>query len=76
VLTFSRAHCGPYFALRAREPHAKAKHDLIEKYLGGWIPILGRLNARIAHRGSTMSRLARTTYHQQERLCIHDGKGA
>src|SRR5262249_11112438 len=26
-----------------------AKHDLIEKYLGGWFPILGKLKARIAH---------------------------
>jgi three-Cys-motif partner protein len=31
----------------AREPHTKAKHDLMEKYLGGWFPILGRWNGRI-----------------------------
>lgn len=38
---------GPKSTEWAREPHTKAKHDLMEKYLGGWFPILGRFNGRI-----------------------------
>jgi three-Cys-motif partner protein len=38
---------GPKSTEWAREPHTKAKHDLMEKYLGGWFPILGRWNGRI-----------------------------
>lgn len=38
---------GPTATEWAREPHTRAKHDLIERYLGGWFPILGRYNGRI-----------------------------
>lgn len=38
---------GPRSTEWVLEPHTKAKHDLIEKYLGGWFPILGRHNGRI-----------------------------
>src|SRR6266487_4348892 len=38
---------GPKSTEWAREPHTKAKHDLIQKYLGGWFPILGSSNDRI-----------------------------
>lgn len=38
---------GPSSTLWAREPHTKAKHDLMQKYLGGWFPILGKFNGRI-----------------------------
>lgn len=29
------------------EPHTKAKHDLLQSYLGGWFPILGTYSGRI-----------------------------
>lgn len=29
------------------EPHTKAKHDLLQYYLGGWFPILSSYNGRI-----------------------------
>lgn len=38
---------GPKSTEWAREPHTKAKHDLMQKYLGGWFPILGKWNGRI-----------------------------
>jgi three-Cys-motif partner protein len=37
---------GPSSTLWAREPHTKAKHDLI-RYLDGWFPILGRFNRMV-----------------------------
>ena len=38
---------GPKSTQWAREPHTKAKHELMQRYLGGWFPILGRYNGRI-----------------------------
>lgn len=38
---------GPKSTEWGREPHTKAKHDLMQKYLGGWFPILGKWNGRI-----------------------------
>jgi hypothetical protein len=43
----SRTQRGPSSTEWAREPHTKAKHDIILKYLGGWFPILSRYNGRI-----------------------------
>ncbi|MGC1375672.1 MAG: three-Cys-motif partner protein TcmP, partial [Anaerolineales bacterium] len=31
------------------EPHTKAKHEILRKYLGAWFPILGSKNARIVY---------------------------
>ena len=27
--------------------HTRVKHELLDKYLGGWLPILGRWHARL-----------------------------
>ena len=27
--------------------HTRVKHELLDKYLGGWLPILGRWNRRL-----------------------------
>ena len=31
------------------QEHTRVKHELLEKYLSAWIPILGRWNPRIAY---------------------------
>lgn len=31
------------------EPHTKAKHEILRRYLGGWFPILGKYNKRIVY---------------------------
>ena len=38
---------GPSSTEWAREPHTRAKHNLMQKYLGGWFPILSKWNGRI-----------------------------
>jgi three-Cys-motif partner protein len=46
-MPLAKATRGPKSTEWALEPHSKAKHDLVQKYLGGWFPILGRFNGRI-----------------------------
>ena len=31
------------------EPHTKAKHDILRRYLGAWVPIMSRYNGRILY---------------------------
>jgi three-Cys-motif partner protein len=40
---------GPATTTWPMEPHTKAKHDLIRRYLGGWFPILGTYNGRVVY---------------------------
>ncbi|MEV7447046.1 three-Cys-motif partner protein TcmP [Streptomyces sp. NPDC091204] len=38
---------GPKTTLWELEPHTRAKHDLLRRYLGGWFPVLSAYNGRI-----------------------------
>ena len=31
------------------EPHTEAKHEILEKYLNAWLPIMTRWNGRILY---------------------------
>lgn len=39
----------PQGILWSIEPHSKAKHEILKKYLQRWFPILGRYHGRIVY---------------------------
>lgn len=43
----ARTQRGPRKTVWKLEPHTKAKHELVRRYLGGWFPILGKYSGRV-----------------------------